>query len=101
MARAIGLTIGIHQFLSKTAARTYCNARLKSYRDGDTVSPEDHRFLMALSQRHAHASEKIGSGVKRFYRDEAPKPSYGNRCFWIERTDGSVIDFSIGECLKS
>jgi hypothetical protein len=101
MARAISLTIGVHKFLSKTAAMAYCNARLKSYRDGDTVSTEDHRFLMALLQRHAHASEKIGSGVKRFYRAEAPQPSYNNRCFWIERTDHSVIDFSIGECLKS
>jgi hypothetical protein len=95
------LTIGDHQFQSKTAARAYCKARINGYRDGDTVSPEDHRFLMALLQRHAHASEKIGSAVKRFYRAEAPKPSYNNRCFWIERTDRSEIDFSIGECLKS
>jgi len=93
------LSIGGRTFDTKTHARIYCKLLLAHYADGETVGPKEHiSFLTALLKRHPDATEKIGSGIKRLYRAKAPAPNYGTSCFWVERTDGSVIDFSMAHC---
>lgn len=94
MAKAIPVVIGAIKFPTKKAAYRYCSDMLRRYRDGATVDAADTAFLRELVQGHAHAVEKIGVGIKRFFRDKAPEPSFGsfNSCFWIERTDGSRIE---------
>ena len=69
-------------FRTKTEALAYCKAMLARYRDGETINEEDSQFLLSLLQRHPEARQKIGPGVKRFFRDRTTK---GTSCFWVER----------------
>ena len=64
---------------------------------GQTIKEQDSEFLSDGLKRHPQASEKIGCGVRRFYRDRAPK--FGTPCFWIERNDGSTEKFSFQNCV--
>jgi hypothetical protein len=100
VAKAVGLTSGNHQFKTKSAAAMHCRVMLNSYGDGGTVSKDDSAFVLALLERHPYAALKTGSGVRRFFKAAAPKPSCGNRCFWIEHTDETTVDFSFMQCLK-
>jgi hypothetical protein len=75
---------------------------LNRYHLGDSVSPEDAADLIALLDRHDERDEKIGTGISGFEVNSPPNdvPQFSQRCFWVVRTDGQKIDFSIGHCLK-
>jgi hypothetical protein len=84
-------------FRTKTEELAYCKAMLARYRDGETINEEDSRFLLSLLQRHPEARQKIGPGVKRFFRDRTTK---GTSCFWVERGNGIPTDFSYKSCVN-
>lgn len=79
------------EFNSQQQAIAYFQEMLNRYTDGQIIVGADHDMLLALLQRHPDADQKIGCGVRRFYRDKTDKPY---SCFWLERTDGSKTDFS-------
>lgn len=54
-------------------------------------------FLLALLAKHPHFRQKVGIGISHFYVDTTP---YGNKCFFIHRTDGTFTDFSYIQCIK-
>ena len=85
-------------FKSKTEALACCKAMLARYRDGETINEQDSQVLWDLLQRHPEAREKIGCGVKRFFRDRAIE---GTSCFWVERENGTSTDFSYGSCVNA
>jgi hypothetical protein len=97
--RPTGYHLGMQVFRSKQAVAEKVKAMLAGYALGVIVRPEDEAILLDLLQYHPHAQEKIGVGIKRLrVRDN---PSYpGSRGFWIERLDGSSIDFSYRQCLQ-
>lgn len=70
---------------------------LGRYRNGDTINEQDFQFLLNLLQRHPEARDKIGCGVKRFFK--ARVISKGTDCFWLEREDGTSTDFSFKSCV--
>jgi hypothetical protein len=74
-----------------------CRAMLGRYRNGDTINEQDFQFLLNLLQRHPEARDKIGCGVKRFFK--ARVISKGTDCFWLEREDGTSTDFSFKSCV--
>lgn len=86
------------EFASKDAAIKFFRAMLGKYRNGDTINPEDFALLRGLLERHPEAAQKIGGGVKRIFREKSGK---GSDCFWIERQDGSITDFSYIDCVNA
>ena len=97
--RATGYHLGMQVFRSKQAVMDAIKTMLADYPVGSIVRPEDEALMLDLLQHHPHAQEKIGVGIKRL-RIQEPPGYPGQRCFWIERTDGSRIDFSYRQCLQ-
>ena len=100
--------IGEQEFKTQVAAYTYTKNILSDITTGGQVC-EGHRhfgFLCDLLQNHSEREEKIGSGVRKFIIsqnrirpvDRNNKPIYH---IDIQRTDGSIIDFSWIKCAKS
>ena len=83
-------------------ARAFFTDMLNRYPLGDRVSPEDAIDLAALLKRHDEYDEKSGTGVVGFEVNQPPRdvPQFSKRCFWVIRSDGSKMDFSIGHCLQ-
>jgi hypothetical protein len=93
-------TVDLHSisFKSKTEAIAYFKDMLHRYQDGDELTYDDGAILLELLQRHPDADDKIGVGVKHFYRDKAL--IYPTSCFHLERTDGIKTDFSYRDCIS-
>ena len=85
-------------FKSKSEATAYFKGMLNRYQNGEELNPDDDTLLFELLQRHPEANEKIGIGVKRFYRERSP--IHPTSCFHIERTDGTTTDFSYTTCIS-
>lgn len=85
-------------FKSKSEATAYFKEMLNRYHDGDELNPEDDEILFELLQRHPNTDEKVGAGVKCFYRD--PSPIHPSSCFHLERIDGTTTDFSYTSCIS-
>lgn len=81
--------------LSKKALTERCREIL--YGSQEVVN-EDFEFMMGILSRHSDADKKIGCGVKRMWSDRNPVYTH-TRCFFIERLDGSVTDFSFTSCI--
>lgn len=87
------------RFGSKSEAMCYFSAMLQRYKDGEGINAFDDLLLFELLQRHPQAHEKMGVGIKRFYRDRSP--THPSSCFHLERYDGTTTDFSYRLCLSS
>lgn len=61
------------------------------------LTPTEQEFILLCLAKHAESADKIGCGVAHIYIDHA---LYGQRCFYIERMDGTKIDFSIHKCFR-
>ncbi|HPJ83929.1 MAG TPA: DCL family protein [Methanothrix sp.] len=71
---------------------------LNNYDMGATISREDQEFLTsALRLRGSEGEQKIGCGIKRIY---IGSDGYAKRCFYLERNDGSITDFSYLKCFS-
>ncbi len=92
------VTIGDQVFRNVACARSHFGRILFSYELETQVSDEDALDLAAVLRHHPSAAEKIGVGVKRFlvHRHES-----GDRCFSIERVDGTRESFSLKKCLSA
>jgi hypothetical protein len=64
---------------------------LGRYYNKQEIGEEDSQLLVNLLDRHPDAGEKIGCGVKRFFKTSA---DHGTECFWLEREDGTSVHFS-------
>lgn len=84
-------------FKTKTDAQRHFSAMLKRYKPGQIVAdPMDHADLLGLLRRHPEAESKIGCGIARFLVDSAAGDygGFGAVCFWLERVDGTMTDWS-------
>lgn len=97
MARK-SLKIGNIEFKSQQEAINHFKKILNDCRKNETIVDESHAMLFSLVERHPDAIQKIGCGIKRFYK--APAEG-GTSCFWIERNDGSKTDFSFYKAVKA
>jgi hypothetical protein len=98
MGKRQEVIVGKAVFESKAKVTERCREMLKRYRNGQTINEQDSEFLSGLLERHPEAREKIGVGVKRFFKDPGPT-RFTTDCFWLERKDGSKIDFSFKTCV--
>jgi hypothetical protein len=89
------VVVGSQSFNSKKEASRFFSEMLGRYRDGEEVSESDSSLLIGALKRRPDSQQKIGVGVKRFFR----VPNGPTSCFWIEHNDGSTIDFSFKKML--
>ena len=95
---SIKIEIGPMAFDTKTKARDYYNGIFSRYTDEQDVEGNDFEDLRILIEKHPRSREKIGSGIKRIFR---AKTKHGASCFWIERIDGTKVDFSYLKCIDA
>jgi hypothetical protein len=102
MGKARRIALATRSFDKVGEATAFFGAMLQRYKIGELVSDEDAADLSALLDRHDELEEKVGTGIAGFKVDTPPNdvPQFSKRCFWVIRSDGSEIDFSIGHCLK-
>jgi hypothetical protein len=87
------------EFPTKTKAKEFFKKMLSKYDDHEVISPEDHLYLDELILLHSEADDKIGMGIKRFFK--APSPEHPTSCFHLERLDGVETDFSYIDCISN
>lgn len=94
------IQIGNVEFKFQKDALAYFKEMLSSCRNNQNIdtSSENHSMLLALIERHPEADQKIGVGIKHFFK--APT-DMGTSCFWLEREDGTKTDFSYPTAVKA
>lgn len=92
------IIVGHKTFKTQKDALEFFKEMLNSYRVNTTINGENHDLLLAVLERHPEAQQKIGVGIKRFYKAPTDK---GTNCFWVERTDGTKTDFSYLTAVKA
>ncbi|WP_150295568.1 DCL family protein [Sphingobium estronivorans] len=102
MGKARSITLSTRSFDKAGDATAFFAAMLNRYDIGDRVHAEDATDLRALLARHDEFEEKVGTGIDGFEVNTPPQdvPQFSKRCFWVVRSDGTKIDFSIGHCLQ-
>jgi hypothetical protein len=88
--------LGTLIFPAKKEAKAYFRGMLRRYKPGDKVVDNDALQLGLLLQRHPHAKEKIGPGIKHF---EVMSADFNSQCFWVVRIDETVERFSYKACI--
>ena len=96
MGRARPVELPSKTFPKQGDATEFFKAMLNRYADRERINAEDSQLLFELVQRHP--DEKIGTGIKYFYRDR--NPDQPTSCFHIMRTDGEWTDFSYRRCIR-
>lgn len=91
------LIIGSLDFGSKSEALAHFKEMLGRYHNNQEIGADDSEHLHALLARHPEAVDKIGCGVRRFHKRITSK---GTSCFWLERENGDVTDFSYISCVN-
>ena len=89
------MMIGRFEFATKKAAEKIIQGIIDS---GKTDRPECQDLLMSLVKMHPEYEDKIGSGISEIFVNA--NPIFNTRCFYVRRTDGSVVPFSYKACLK-
>lgn len=94
---AVPVLIGEFQFKTKSAAKDEIKRRISSYEFGDILSPEDQIFFGDLFKLHSEHDSKIGCGIASI---QIERDFNNNKCFFINRVDGSRTDISWTHCIQ-
>lgn len=94
----IPISIGDRTFPSKKDAKQHFKEMLARYADSQTIGGEDSEDLYGLIERHPEAQEKIGCGIRHFFKAGTDR---GTSCFWLRREDESITDFSYPTCVDA
>ncbi|WP_353930910.1 DCL family protein [Okeanomitos corallinicola TIOX110] len=93
------VTIGNITFSSHESAKKYIQAIVSHYDQGSRLENNDFIFVSDLLLLHPESDQKIASGIKAIFVD-LDAQYHKNKCFYIERMDGSITDFSWISCIK-
>lgn len=91
------INIGDIKFNTQKSAINFFKKILNTGGIGRILDEEETNQLTSLLNLHPKRSEKIGAGIESIGITES---SHGTRCFVINRTDGTSIDFSYLKCIK-
>lgn len=97
---ATPITIGDATYPRKKDAEAAVRAMVNSAPLETPLTDGNAAFVRGLLARHPHIAEKTGSGVQHFFVRINRVVGRANRGLWIQRTDGTEIDFSWWECLR-
>lgn len=95
---SIKTEIGSMVFNTKSQAENYYKGIFSRYSDGQDVGSKDFEELCELIEKHPNSVGKVGNGIQRIFRG---KTKHGASCFWIERMDGTKVDFSYLKCIDA
>ena len=96
MAKAVQLPS--KSFKTQKEAIEFFKEMLHKYSEEQILNLDDSRLLLELLRRHPEAEDKIGDGIKYFYRGTSPE--YHTPCFFIMRIDDQATEFSYVSCIK-
>ena len=91
--------LGGHTYRSKDAIKREAQ-RLLHAALGPITDRREHAFLADLVEMHPDCDQKIGGGIERFERRAHRFGAIYGRGFYIIRTDGSSVDFSLHICVR-
>jgi hypothetical protein len=97
MPKKLPVTIDHLAFDSQKDAVEYFKNILRGYSTGAFLSGQDLKDVLALLSLHPRASHKVGFGVRKIFVENN---DYGNKCFNVQRIDGSIEDFSYLKCIR-
>lgn len=94
--------IGNVEFSSKKKVEEHAKSIVAASPLGASIDAEsdDHRFLLALLDRHPEHAQKVGCGVEYFSRSQHPVFKEKSQGFMLHRYDGTSSDFSYMTCIK-
>lgn len=96
MAKSVTLAKAGRQWKTQTEARAHFSAMLKRYKRGQQVPPgADHDDLAALLELYDVSGAKRGQGIASFFLERDVEHGGMNDCFYVRRSDGTHIDFSV------
>ena len=84
--------------MTKTAIKKHVQEILAKYAPGSDLDNADFKYMDGLLKSHPREVQKRGCGILKF-RVVINLP-YKTKGFELERTDGSISDFSYLECLR-
>lgn len=92
------VTVGPLTFSGATEACSYFSDLLSHFRPEQDLNEYEFVVLLELlTKGHRDPQKKIGVGVSSF--QIRTHPTYGSKCFYICRTDGTSEDFSFRKCV--
>jgi hypothetical protein len=91
------ITVGKFTFKTKSKATEKTKEILNSATFGIPLTGESHEFMVGLIALHPRAADKIGCGIDNF---TVNRNYMGGRGFYLNRMDGSTIDFSYPACIS-
>ena len=92
------IQVGVRTFKTKSAAVSHFREILNRVEVGRVLERDDLTDVLSLIERHHEREQKVGSGISRIRVVMNPE-FRSQRCFWIERTDGTETDFSYLTCI--
>ena len=96
---SVPVTLGRFTFRSKTAAIAALRATRDAHNDNTPILDDDAvDLLLGVVAAHPQVAQKVGVGITGFF--VATSPDYPTRCFYLQRSDGSVTDFSWNESIS-
>lgn len=78
--------------MTKKETKEKCKLILNKYNINERVSEEDQVFLLSVFKNHNHWVDKQGVGIA--YITVESTSFYNNRCFYLNRLDGTKTDIS-------
>ena len=90
------ISFGEIHFVKKGDGYDFLQSILHKYDVGDRVGVDDTKILLAALAYHPEAAAKRGSGIVNMSVRSA---DFGTKCFWLNRTDGTTVKFSLRACV--
>ena len=96
MAKSLRLIKSGRFWPTQRDAKEHFSLMLSRYKIGQSVGTgPDHDALAELLEIYDDTGDKRGSGVESFFVDRDREHGATTNCFYVKRTDGSEIDFSV------
>lgn len=94
---ALSYTVGGRFFPTQKDLASHVSGLLRSTPAQTRLEGDDADLMMDLLSRHPSADIKIGSGVLAIW---VKRNSPFGKGFYVERNDGTFVDFSYKQCLR-
>lgn len=102
MPRSKPVDLGLKYFDTRNSAIECFRSMLHNYRKWQRIEGRDAELLGKQIESHPERDEKVDVGIEFVFRkallDDHSDSS--QRCFWVQRTDGSKTDFGFYNCIK-
>jgi hypothetical protein len=91
------IAFGTYQFKTKSSATKEARNRINQYEAGERLRLEDEFFFVSLFTLHSEYTDKKGAGIDHI---AVERDFHNNRCLYIHRIDGTIIDCSWVHCIQ-